>query len=47
MTVMRKMRPWGHLPAFTWGLPWTTLAVAVHPTPDSNGLLGRLSFAEF
>jgi ceramide glucosyltransferase len=27
------MRPWGHLGLlFTWGLPWTTLAVAVHPT---------------
>jgi len=33
MTVMRKMRPWGHFGLlFTWGLPWTTLAVAVHST---------------
>jgi ceramide glucosyltransferase len=33
MTVMRKMRPAGHFGLlFTWGLPWTTLAVAVHPT---------------
>jgi ceramide glucosyltransferase len=33
MTVMRKMRPWGHFGLlFTWGLPWTTLAVAVNPT---------------
>ncbi len=33
MTVMRKMRPWGHFGLlFTWGLPWTSLAVAVHPT---------------
>jgi ceramide glucosyltransferase len=33
MTVMRKMRPWGHFGLlFTWGLPWTILAVAVHPT---------------
>jgi ceramide glucosyltransferase len=33
MTVMRKMRPWAHFGLlFTWGLPWTTLAVAVHPT---------------
>ena len=33
MTVLRKMRPWGHLGLlFTWGLPWTTLAVAVHST---------------
>jgi len=33
MTVMRNMRPAGHFGLlFTWGLPWTTLAVAVHPT---------------
>jgi ceramide glucosyltransferase len=33
MTVMRAMRPWGHFGLlFTWGLPWTTLAVLVHPT---------------
>jgi ceramide glucosyltransferase len=33
MTVMRSMRPWGHFGLlFTWGLPWTTLAVLVHPT---------------
>jgi ceramide glucosyltransferase len=33
MTVMRSMRPWGHMGLlFTWGLPWTTLAVLVHPT---------------
>jgi ceramide glucosyltransferase len=33
MTVMRKMRPWGHFGLlFTWGLPWSTLAFAVHPT---------------
>jgi ceramide glucosyltransferase len=33
MTVMRTMRPWGHFGLlFTWGLPWTTLAVLVHPT---------------
>jgi ceramide glucosyltransferase len=33
MTVMRAMRPWGHFGLlFTWGLPWTTLAVFVHPT---------------
>ena len=32
MTVMRSMRPWGHFGLlFTWGLPWTTLAVLVHP----------------
>ncbi|MFZ3216036.1 MAG: glycosyltransferase [Candidatus Acidiferrales bacterium] len=33
MTVMRLMRPWGHLGLiFTWGLPWSLVAIAVHPT---------------
>jgi ceramide glucosyltransferase len=33
MTVMRAMRPWGHFGLFfTWGLPWTSLAVLVLPT---------------
>jgi ceramide glucosyltransferase len=33
MTVMRAMRPWGHFGLlFTWGLPWTTLAVIVRPS---------------
>ncbi|HEY8714181.1 MAG TPA: glycosyltransferase [Candidatus Acidoferrum sp.] len=33
MTVMRHMRPWGHLGLiFTHGLAWSLLAVAVHPT---------------
>lgn len=33
MTVMRLMRPWGHVGLiFTWGLPWALLAIAVHPT---------------
>jgi ceramide glucosyltransferase len=33
MTVMRHMRPWGHLGlVFTWGLPWALVAMAVHPT---------------
>ncbi|HLZ90888.1 MAG TPA: glycosyltransferase [Candidatus Acidoferrum sp.] len=33
MTVMRAMRPWGHFGLiFTWGLPWTSLAVLLHPT---------------
>ena len=32
MTVMRHMRPWGHLGLiFTHGLAWSLLAVAVHP----------------
>jgi ceramide glucosyltransferase len=33
MTVMRLMRPWGHMGLiFTWGLPWALLAIAIHPT---------------
>jgi ceramide glucosyltransferase len=33
MTVMRQMRPWGHFGLlFTWGLPWSLLAVAIRPT---------------
>src|SRR5580700_4001362 len=33
MTVMRLMRPWGHLGLiFTWGLPWSLVAVAIHPS---------------
>lgn len=33
MTVMRKMRPWGHFGLLlTWGLPWSLVAVAVRPT---------------
>jgi ceramide glucosyltransferase len=34
MTVMRHMRPFGHMGLiFTQGLAWSLLAVAVHPTP--------------
>jgi ceramide glucosyltransferase len=34
MTVMRHMRPWGHLGLlFTQGLPWCVLAVAMSPSP--------------
>ncbi|AXC13258.1 Ceramide glucosyltransferase [Acidisarcina polymorpha] len=34
ITVMRHMRPWGHLGLiFTLGLPWALMAVAVDPTP--------------
>ncbi len=34
ITVMRHMRPWGHLGLiFTLGLPWTLAAVALHPSP--------------
>lgn len=33
LTVMRHMRPWGHLGlVFTQGLPWCLVAVAIHPT---------------
>lgn len=33
MTVMRHMRPWGHVGLiFTQGLPWSLAALAVHPT---------------
>lgn len=33
MTVMRHMRPWGHIGLlFTFGLPWALFAVAVQPT---------------
>ena len=35
LTVMRHMRPWGHIGMiFTLGLPWALLAVAVHPTRE-------------
>ncbi len=34
ITVMRHMRPWGHVGLiFTLGLPWALLAVALLPTP--------------
>lgn len=33
MTVLRQMRPWGHMGLlFTWGLPWSIVAMAVRPT---------------
>jgi ceramide glucosyltransferase len=33
MTVMRLMRPWGHLGLiFTWGLPWSLVAIATRPS---------------
>jgi ceramide glucosyltransferase len=35
ITVMRHMRPWGHLGLiFTLGLPWALLAIALLPTPE-------------
>jgi ceramide glucosyltransferase len=46
MTVMRTMRPWGHFGLlFTWGLPWTTLAVLVHPTLGVAGAYWGLYLA--
>ncbi len=50
MTVMRAMRPWGHFGLiFTWGLPWTTLAVLLHPTLPVAAIYwgGYLSFRFF
>jgi len=39
MTVMRHMRPWGHLGLiFTFGLPWALLAVAIAPTILTAGV---------
>ena len=33
IVVMRHMRPWGHLGLiFTQGLPWSLIAVAIHPS---------------
>jgi ceramide glucosyltransferase len=33
MTVMRYMRPWGHMGLiFTFGLPWALIAIVAHPT---------------
>lgn len=45
-TVMRYMRPLGHLGLiFTLGLPWTAIAIAVHPTRDVAALyLGTYLF---
>jgi len=42
ITVMRHMRPWGHLGLiFTLGLPWSLLAVALEPTiPVAIAYLG-------
>ena len=39
ITVMRHMRPWGHLGLlFTLGLPWTILAILLLPTAKLAGL---------
>jgi len=42
ITVMRHMRPWGHMGLiFTLGLPWALLAVALLPTSEiAAGYLG-------
>jgi ceramide glucosyltransferase len=38
MTVMRHMRPWGHIGlTFTWGLPWALAAVAAYPSSVVTG----------
>jgi ceramide glucosyltransferase len=35
MTVMRHMRPWGHIGlAFTQGLPWTLAVALTHPSTE-------------
>ena len=39
MTVMRNMRPWGHLGLiFTFGLPWSLLAFAFAPSFATAGI---------
>lgn len=45
MTVMRQMRPWGHFGLlFTWGLPWSLIAIAMRPTAQvAVGFLGLYS----
>lgn len=41
MTVMRHMRPWGHLGlAFTQGLPWCLAVALTHPGPIGLAYLG-------
>jgi ceramide glucosyltransferase len=41
MTVMRHMRPWGHLGlAFTQGLPWCLAVALTHPGPIGMGYVG-------
>ncbi len=46
MTVMRHMRPWGHLGLiFTWALPWSLFAFAMQPTPVvAAGFFGTYLF---
>jgi ceramide glucosyltransferase len=39
MTVMRHMRPWGHLGLiFTFGLPWSLLALVLAPSVATAGI---------
>src|SRR5258708_35783954 len=41
MTVMRHMRPWGHLGlAFTQGLPWCLAVALPHPAGIGLGYVG-------
>lgn len=47
IVVMRHMRPWGHLGLLlTQGLPWSLVAVAVHPSAAlACGFLGAYLFS--
>ena len=49
ITVMRHMRPWGHLGLiFTFGLPWALLAIALLPSPAViEGYLGLYLLMRF
>jgi ceramide glucosyltransferase len=49
MTVMRQMRPWGHFGLlFTWGLPWSILALALHPSVGmAAGIFGSYLLLRF
>jgi len=47
LTVMRHMRPWGHIGlAFTQGLPWSLAVLFVHPS-DGIGLIYFGAYALF
>jgi ceramide glucosyltransferase len=49
VVVMRHMRPWGHLGLlFTQGLPWSLVAVAIHPSAGvAFGYLGSYLVLRF
>lgn len=47
LTVMRHMRPWGHIGlAFTQGLPWSLAVLLAHPS-DGIGLAYLASYVAF